>query len=189
MFVCWNSYKGHYEGQELHHSIRPEQPRGSREQLAADGERSGAPACLDLQYSFSCQHGQEPGKPAAQFQGYVILRTCKPGRPMQAALLRLSHFVWKRSAFPNPLQLFQPLIERRSSASQFVLHIFHLLKFYSHPKVPIHRARIPAYIFYLCHLQSSRTPRLHFSTGVLPVYSCSGKTIQFGLNLKVCEGY
>lgn len=44
-------------------------------------------------------------------------------------------------AFPNPLQ---PLIERRSSASQFVLHIFHLLKFYSHPKVPIHRARIPA---------------------------------------------
>lgn len=95
VFVCRNSYKGHYEGQELHHSIRPEQPRGSREQLAADGERSGAPACLDLQYSFSCQHGQEPGKPAAQFQGYVIPRTCKP---VQAALLRLSRFF----CFPKP---------------------------------------------------------------------------------------
>ncbi len=46
----------------------------------------------DPQYFFSCQHGKEPGKPAAQFQGYVIPRTCKPGRP-GAELLRLSYFV------------------------------------------------------------------------------------------------
>lgn len=107
---------------------------------------------------------------------------------------QIEPFCLKNVCFPKPGYTFATVpatneVERRSSASQFVLHIFHLLKFYSHPKVPIHRARIPAYIFSLCHLQSSRTPRPNFSTGVLPVYSCSGKTVQSGLNLKVREGY
>ncbi len=151
--MCWNSYKGHHEGQELHHSIRPEQPRGSREQLAADGERSGAPACLDPQYFFSCQHGKEPGKPAAQFQGYVIPRTCKPGRPGPncsdwAILLKIVCF--PEPGYNSPTVPAANEVEQRSSVSQFVLHIFHLLKFpqfYSSPNVLIHRACVSAYIF------------------------------------------
>lgn len=56
-------------------------------------------------------------------------------------------------------------VEQGSSVSQFVLLVFHLPKFprfYSHPKVPIHRALISRLYFFLCHLQRSRTPQTIF---------------------------
>lgn len=130
----------------MHHSIRPEQQRGSREQLAADGERSGAPASLDPQSSFNCQHRQEPGKPKAQFQGYVILRTCKPGRlgPQFSDLVTLFE---KQEGAAIYVPETPPTVPapneaaRRYSVSPFVYLIFHppeFPRFHSRPKDPIH---------------------------------------------------
>lgn len=129
------------------------------------------------------------------FKGTWFRGPVNPAGPGRTA--PIEPFCLKTVCFPEPGYTSPTVpatneLERRSSASQFVLHIFHLLifpRFRSSPSVLIHRARIPAYIFSLCHLQSSRTPQPHISTGVLPVYSCSGKTVQFGLNLKVREGY
>ncbi len=109
--LCVEIHKGHHEGQELHHSIRPEQPRGSREQLAADGERSGAPACLDPQYSSAASTARNLANLRHNFKGTWFREPVNPAGPGRTAQIEL--FCWKWSAFlslATTLQLFQLLM-------------------------------------------------------------------------------
>ncbi len=151
---------------------------------------------LDPQYFFSCQHGKEPGKPAAQFQGYVIPRTCKPGRP-EPELLRVSYFVWKWSAFLRP-GYNSPTVPAANEVRAKILCYRSLYYTYSTflnshnsiqvPNVLIHRACVSAYIFLFVICKAVEHHGHNFPRECCRVYSCSGKTVQFGLKPQTSEG-
>lgn len=92
----------------------------------------------NLRHNFKGTWFREPVNPAG------------PGRTAQIEPFCLKTVCFPEPGYTPPTVPAANEVERRSSVSQFVLHIFHLLKFprfYSSPNVLIQRACVPAYIF------------------------------------------